>query len=231
MTIFTGPARLLRQQVGDRHVAGVALAAEVAAHGDDVDADAAPPGCPPPATAGCAPGTAPWRAPDLHATRGIDVHQAGVRLQVALVAAGHVEGVLHDEVRLAEARLDVALGPGQPRRAVVHVRGVALRREARVGSRVRRGSAARPAASPPAGRTPPGSGSYSTSIRLSASSAASRRLRRHRRDPVADVAHAVPAEHRHVAQDLALVVTRHVLAGQHRHDAGHASRRRGVDRA
>ncbi|MCL6544082.1 MAG: IMP dehydrogenase, partial [Bryobacteraceae bacterium] len=61
---------------------------------------------------------------------GVDGHEAGVGLDVALVAGGDAERVLEDEVGRAEARVGVALAPGQARGAVVHVRGEPLRRRA-----------------------------------------------------------------------------------------------------
>ena len=55
------------------------------------------------------------------------------------------------------------------------------------------------------------------------------RLRRDRGDPVADVTHPVPAQHRHVPQDLPHEMTRGILSGHHGLDAGDTPGRGGIN--
>ena len=74
--------------------------------------------------------------PDLDASVIIECDDARVGLEVALVAAGNGEGVLHYEVGLAKSQVQVSLGPGQARLAIVDVGGEASERGAVVGGGV-----------------------------------------------------------------------------------------------
>ena len=204
---------------------GVALPAEIAPHRDDVDPD---PLFWYPDRLGQLQ-TGPERrfagTPGLDAPVIVDGYDAGEGLDVSLVAAGDGEGVFQNNVCVFKALGQVALGPGEPGLPVVYVLGQDAEGRAFVGfdivvkqGRVRRH------------RFP---GIEDRGKRFVLDVDQQQRLfggfRRHRGNPVADVADPVPAEDGQVPKDFAHVETRVVLTGNDSLDAGYAPGRRGID--
>ena len=211
---FHRPPGLACEKERDGQVPGVALAAELAAHVHRVDADARVlhaegVGQHPPGAERVLGGS-----PHLHAAVEIDGQEPGMGLQVALVAAGYAESVLQHHVGLAEPLFHVPLAPGQAGEAVAHVGGQAFVRGAVVAGNVVVQQR----------RIGLGGGHRIEHRRQDLIVHVNERqgglgflgcVRRHRRHPVADVPHSVPAQHRQIPDLLAHVVVRHVQPRNH----------------
>ena len=188
------PARHAGQVVGERQIHQRALAAEVAADGRQVDPDLLLRELERERQQLLEPVRHLVRRPHLDAAVLVDRHDAGVRLEIALVRELRAEGVLEDAIGLAEPGLDVAELEAE------HGLDVRWGRSAGAPSYAPGFSCTTgaPLSSASAGSMTAGRSSYSTSM------SASRLLRDVRigrgddRDLLADEAHAIAGEQRHV---------------------------------
>jgi hypothetical protein len=156
----------------------------------------------------------------LDSAVGLDRDRRRMRFQIALVTRGNLEGVFHDQVRLAKARFDVALLPSQPGKPVMKVRGEKILRRSIVITDVfmnfRRTGSHR------LQRIEDGRQQFVIDLdQMQRFLGSFHGVGRHGGNAIADETYRVPAKHGHIPYLFADQAALHILTGNNRSHAGH----------